>query len=126
MLSNARTAGTWEATTGRRALTEGHALFLRQELLDRVLPVLFAANDFFAEPSANRDFLDEQGIDYLVVVEPDVWVGTAGPRRPQEGDAEAVAALPGVEPLVRDRWVSIFSVAPLGGEAEPPPRRCEL
>ncbi len=127
MLSNARTAGAWEATTGRRAVTEGHALFLRPEVLDRVLPVLGGANEFFADPAGNREFLDEQRIDYLVVVEPNVWVGTSGVRLPQEGDAEAIAALPGVHPVVRDRWVSIFSVgATEEGTASPPPRWCPV
>jgi hypothetical protein len=127
MLSNARTAGTWEATTGRRALTEGHALFLRPEVLDRALPVLIKANEFFDHPARNRGFLDEQRIDYLVVVEPDVWVGTSGQRAPHEGDAEAIAALPGVHPVVRDRWVSIFAVGEERVEqGSPPPRWCPL
>jgi hypothetical protein len=127
MLVNARTAGTWEATTGRRAVTEGHAVFLRPELLERILPVLIGANEFFADPAANRSFLDEQGIEYLVVVSPWPWVGTTGPREPERGDADAIAALPGVEPVVRDRRVSIFRV---GSNADavpgPAPRRCPL
>ena len=95
MLSNARTAGAWEATTGRRAVTEGHAVFLRPEVMERILPVLIGANEFFSDPAANRSFLDEQRIEYLVVVKPGVWVGTTGPREPQKGDADAIAALAG-------------------------------
>jgi hypothetical protein len=127
MLSNARTAGAWEATTGRRAVTEGHAVFLRPEVMDRILPVLIGANEFFSDPAANRSFLDEQRIEYLVVVEPHVWVGTTGPRTPHKGDADAIAALPGVEPIVRDRNVSIFKVGSNGGAtATAIPRRCPL
>ena len=86
MLSNARTAGAWEATTGRRAVTEGHALFLRPEVLDEVLPVdRSGRTSSSADPAKNREFLDEQGIDYLVVVEPNVWVGTSGLRLPARG-----------------------------------------
>jgi hypothetical protein len=127
MLSNARTAGAWEATTGRRALTEGHAVFLRPEVMDKILPVLIGANEFFSDPAANRSFLDEEGIEYLVVVEPHVWVGTSGPRMPQKGDADAIAALPGVEPVVRDRNVSIFRVGSNGRASSAElPRRCPL
>jgi hypothetical protein len=127
MLSNARTAGAWEATTGRRAVTEGHAVFLRPEVMDRILPVLIGANEFFSDPAANRSFLEEQRIEYLVVVEPHVWVGTTGPRTPHKGDADAIAALPGVEPIVRDRNVSIFKVGSNGGAtATAIPRRCPL
>jgi hypothetical protein len=127
MLSNARTAGAWEALTGRRAVTEGHAVFLRPEVMDEILPVLIGANEFFSDPAANRGFLDEQDIEYLVVVEPRVWVGTTGPREPREGDADAIAALPGVEPVVRERHVSIFRVES-NARANPTaiPRRCPL
>ena len=95
--------------------------------MDRILPVLIGANEFFSDPAANRSFLDEQGIEYLVVVEPHVWVGTTGPRMPQKGDADAIAALPGVEPIVRDKHVSIFKVGS-NGAATPTdlPRRCPL
>jgi hypothetical protein len=127
MLSNARTAGTWEATTGRRAVTEGHATYLRPRVMERVLPILIEANEFFADPAANSGFLARQRIDYLVVVKPNVWIGTNGARRPEEGDAAAVGALPNVHEVARERWVSIFAVGP---SAPPPggmqPRRCPL
>jgi hypothetical protein len=127
MLSNARTAGTWEAMTGRRAVTEGMSPYLRPEVLARVLPVLIGANRFFADPQANRDFLTRRNVDYLVIFDPNIWVGTNGERRPQEGDAEAVASLPSVHQVLRARNVSVFAVglsgtARSGGE----PRRCPL
>jgi hypothetical protein len=127
MLSNARTAGTWEAMTGRPALTEGMSPYLRPEVMARVLPVLIGANRFFRNPQANREFLARRNVEYLVIVDPHIWVGTNGERRPQEGDAEAVAALPNVHPVLRARRVSVFAVgssstAPGGGE----PRRCPL
>jgi hypothetical protein len=122
MLSNARTAGTWEAWTGRRAVTEGHAPFLRPEVLERILPVLIAANEFFADPQANRAFLARERIQYLVVVKPQIWIGTNGGRVPAEGDAEAVASLPDVHQVFRDSRVAIFSVgsnAPTPGPGSP-------
>jgi hypothetical protein len=110
MLVNWRTAGTWEAATGRRALTEGMAPWLRPAILQHVLPLLVGANEFFDNPQANRDFLVRERVQYLVVVEPGVWIGTHSGRVPTERDADAVATLPEVHPIVRDRWVSIFAV----------------
>jgi hypothetical protein len=110
MLVNWRTAGTWEAATGRRALTEGMAPWLRPAILQHVLPLLVGANEFFDDPQANRDFLVRERVQYLVVVEPGVWIGTHSGRVPTERDADAVATLPEVHPIVRDRWVSIFAV----------------
>jgi hypothetical protein len=128
MLANARTAGTWEATTGRRALTEGMAPFLRPEVLKRVLPVLVGANAFFHDPAAHRGFLAQERVQYLVVVKPRVWFGWGDSgRAPAEGDADAIASLPNVHAVVRDPAVTIFAVgsstAPAGGVQ---PRRCPL
>jgi hypothetical protein len=110
MLANWRTAGTWEATTGRRAVTEGMAPFLRPRVMEHVLPVLIGANTFFDDPQANRGFLTRERVQYLVVVKPGVWIGTHSGRVPTEKDAEAVASVPGVHAIVRDRRVSIFRV----------------
>jgi hypothetical protein len=127
MLANARTAGTWEATTGRRAVTEGMAPFLRPAVLQPVLPILVGANRFFADPQANRDYLAEQRIDYLVVIQPKVWFGWGGTgRAPNRDDAARVAALPEVRPVVTDRWVTIFAVEPRAGGSRVQPRRCPL
>ena len=127
MLSNARTAGTWEAWTGRRAVTEGHAPYLRPGVLERILPVLVGANEFWSDPQAHRDFLTRQRIEYLVVVKPNIWIGTNGERQPTGRDAETVAALADVHQLYRDRRVAIFAVgsstpSSIGGQ----PSRCPL
>jgi hypothetical protein len=86
MLVNARTAGTWEATTGRHPLTEGHAPYLRPDVMEKALRVLIGANTFFDDPAAHRDFLTRERVQYLVVVKPQIWVGTAGQRRPALGE----------------------------------------
>jgi hypothetical protein len=128
MLANARTAGFWEATTGRRAVTEGMAPFLRPGVLERILPVLVSANEFFEDPQANRGFLTRQHIQYLVVVKPKIWFGWGGTgRAPAPGDAERIASLPGVHPVFRDERVSIFAVGSTSLAAtDGQPRRCPV
>jgi hypothetical protein len=127
MLVNSRTAGTWEAMTGRRAVTEGMAPFLRPNVMGRVLRVLVGANEFFEDPQANRSFLARERVQYLVIVKPGLWLGSRGARAPAAGDAEAVAALPDVRQVFRSRRVTIFTIgttdtASVGGQ----PRRCPL
>ncbi|MGH2800805.1 MAG: hypothetical protein ACRDM0_24685, partial [Thermoleophilaceae bacterium] len=127
MLANWRTAGTWQATTGRRAVTEGMAPFLRPEVMQRVLPILLGANEFFDDPVANRSFLSRERIEYLVVVDPTVRLGTHSGRVPAEDDAESVASLPNVLPVLRDRWVTIFAVGSNAvSRAGEQPGRCPL
>lgn len=130
MLANVRTAGTWEATIGRRALTEGRAPFLQSDVLVRVLRVLVGATSFFENPGANQDFLASERVDYVVVVGPGVWVGQGSGgsgRPPTPEDAGAVAALPDLRAIFRNDKVAIFAV---GSRARPPeggqPRRCQL
>jgi hypothetical protein len=128
MLANARTAGTWEATTGRRGVTEGRAPYLQAGVLSRVLKVLVGANSFFADPGANRDFLTRERVDYVVVVKPGIWFGYGGTgRAPEPDDADAVAALPGVRTAFRNSRVAIFEVGSRRAATdERPPRWCPV
>jgi hypothetical protein len=128
MLVNARTAGAWEAITGRRALTEGRAPFLQSDVLRRVLDVLVGSNHFFQDPAANRAFLHEQDVDFVVVVRPGVWFGWGGDGdAPMWGDSDAVAALPDVQPVLRNPRVSVFAVGTNPADQEgSQPARCPL
>jgi hypothetical protein len=127
ILANAFTAGTWEALSGRPAVSEGHAPYLRGDVLHRVLPVVIGASEFFADPVAHRSFLVQHGVEYVVVVQPGVRVGDGKPRRAHPDDARTIAMLPGLEPIKRDRRVSIFSVPPHGERpVDRQPERCPL
>jgi hypothetical protein len=128
MLANTRTAGTWEAWTGRGAITEGMSPFLRPEVMGRILPILIGANDFFKDPQANRDYLAKERVQYLVTVSPGIWFGWGGTGRdPQADDAEKVAALPGVTQVYRDPRVSIFAVGQNDASADGgQPARCSV
>jgi hypothetical protein len=125
ILPNARTAGSWEAVTGRQSIIEGMAPYLRPEVMAQVLPRLLAAREFFRDPRANRDFLEREGVGYVVFVEPGPWIGTAGGLIPSDGDLDALASLPELRPVLEDPQVSVFAVGP---DAEPGgrPSRCEL
>jgi hypothetical protein len=128
MVANARTAGSWQATTGRRALTEGRAPFLQADVLRRILTVLDGSTKFFEDPQANRDFLDRERVEYLVVVRPRVWFGWGETDRgPGAEDTERVAALPEVDPVFESEDVTIFAVsANTAPPAGTPPRRCPV
>jgi hypothetical protein len=128
MLANARTAGSWEALTGRRALTEGRAPFLDPGVMVRVLSVLDGATRFFDDPSMSEEYLDRERVDYVVVVSPGIWFGWGGGgRRPTREDADAVAALPDVDEVYRDARVAVFAVGPAAARAEgEQPARCDL
>jgi hypothetical protein len=128
MLVNARTAGSWEAITGRRALTEGRAPFLQSDVLHRVLDTLVGANEFFRDPSEHRAFLDEKDVDYVVVVRPGIWFGWGGSgHSPIWHKPDAVAALRDVHPVLRNSRVSVFAVGSNPAvQADSQPERCPL
>ena len=117
MLANVRTAGTWEATTGRRALTEGMAPYLRPEVMAYVLPLHVGAKEFFRKPGRNLEFLGREDVDYLVIASPHAWIGTASGYVPRT-NVDKVASLPGVRQVFRDSRVAVFVVEgdkPAGG-----------
>ena len=126
MLPNGRTAGTWEAMTGRRSITEGLAPYLRPEVMRRVLPIVITAKRFFAAPRAHRAFLTRERVDYVVVVRPGVWVGGHPHAYPRTNKA-AIGSLAGVRLVSSGPYVAIYGV---GSAAErklrPQPRRCPI
>ena len=127
MLPNARTAGSWEAVTGRRSIIEGMAPYLRPEVMAHVLPLLVDSREFFRDPQANRDFLARQEVDYVVFVQPGPWIGTAGGLIPTDGDLPALRSLPELRPVLEDDQVSVFAVGDeASAEAGPQPPRCPL
>ncbi len=126
LLVNARTAGSWEALTGRTAVTEGMAPYLRPEVLETVLPVVVGARQFFAEPAANARFLERQAIDYVIVLEQGVWVGSPAGTIFRETDAAAVASLPGLSRVAEGPNVTVYAVGPGDVAFTGQPSRCAL
>lgn len=124
MLTNVRSAGSWEALTGRRSLTEGLAPYLRPEITGQVLSTLIGAKTFFGEPTANQAYLESHDVDYIVVLRPDLRVGS---WRPFETDAPAIADLPGVEEVSSSPTVTIYSVGePQADAGTSQPSRCPV
>lgn len=67
LLANQRTGGTFQAMTGRVAVTEGMAPYLRPEMLVEVIELLLDGKSFFENPATNSFVLDEYGVDYVLV-----------------------------------------------------------
>ena len=67
LLANQRTGGTFQAMTGRVAVAEGMAPYLRPEMLANVIDLLFDGRAFFEDPATNGFVLNEYGVDYVLV-----------------------------------------------------------
>jgi hypothetical protein len=69
ILTNQRTVGVFKAMTGRVALLEGMSPYLRPEMLDRSIDLMLEARSFFKDPLRQERWLQEKGIDYVVVLD---------------------------------------------------------
>jgi hypothetical protein len=67
ILSNTRTSGAFQVLTGRAGVNEGMGPFFRPELLQQVNRFLIDTKAFYWEPERGRAFLEEQGVDYVVL-----------------------------------------------------------
>ncbi|MGH2750641.1 MAG: hypothetical protein ACRDK3_07185 [Actinomycetota bacterium] len=67
ILVNQRTGGTFQVFTGRVAITEGMAPYLRPDMLTQVIDILLDTRSFFEAPSDNYEVLERYGIDHVVV-----------------------------------------------------------
>jgi hypothetical protein len=124
ILPNARSAGSWEALTGRRSVIEGLAPYLRPEVMAQVLPRLIEAREFLGDASAREGFLAQQNIDYVVVLKPRVLVGSLPPFRTRAGE---IAGLKGTRIVYSSPRATVFAVGRGAMAAnESYPRRCAL
>lgn len=70
ILADRRTLGTFEALDGRAAVLEGMGPHVRPDVLLIALSQMFRAEEFFADPSAGRAYLQENGVAYVVTTRP--------------------------------------------------------
>ena len=78
-LANQRTEGAFAAATGRFALTEGMAPFLRPRKVGYVVHLMLSARRFFEHPRSNEAFLRQHHISYVVIARGVVVLGYPGP-----------------------------------------------
>lgn len=67
LFATQRTAGIFQSLTGRHAVSEGMAPYLRPQMLNEVVELLLDGRSFLEEPPLNSDFLSDNDIDYLVL-----------------------------------------------------------
>ena len=122
MLPNARSAGAWEAMTGRRSILEGLAPYLRPEVTNRVLPTVIEARKFFRDPDAHRAFLARERVDYIVLVRPNAQMGSLPPYGTARGKIES---LPGARVISESPSVRVIALGPSARRKTAlQPRRC--
>jgi hypothetical protein len=66
LLVDRDTHGTFQALTGRISVTEGLIPFLRPAILDDVLRLREATDQFFADPEGSARILSEQEVDFVI------------------------------------------------------------
>lgn len=67
IFASQRTAGIFQALTGRPAVSEGMAPYLRPPMLNEVVDLLLDGRDFLQDPDSYATFLSSYDIDYLVI-----------------------------------------------------------
>jgi hypothetical protein len=110
VLTNAYTEGFLARVTGVSGLLEGRAPYTYPELLDRANTLLRGGQEYFASPRRSFEFLEEHGVDYLVVTDRRSFaLGTSNVfrtpvRRP------ALATDPRLRLVLRTDDVAVFEV----------------
>lgn len=128
LLLNQRTTGVFRAATGRVAVLEGMAPYLRPAMLDPVVRLMLDARRFFSEPDGNTAFLADQGVDYVIALR-EVRLGHPGPVGPVDHDA--LDRAPSLAPVHRERGWTVYRVTgvsparPLPDLSGHPGLRCE-
>ena len=75
VLADVRSAGIFEAYTGRVSVVEGGAPYLRPADMPAALDALIGAKRFFANPAGQERFLREHRIGFIVLFRPGLVVG---------------------------------------------------
>jgi hypothetical protein len=120
LLANQRTGGTFQAMTGRVAVAEGMAPYLRPEMLTEVIDLLFDSRAFFEDPASNESVLNEYGVDYVLVAKKKYLFDRKPPllgRFPTERVAEAQV----LELIHESRLMDVYRVRDPGSAEWPNP-----
>jgi hypothetical protein len=68
ILATQQTVGVFKVMSGRAAILEGMAPYLRPQMLAEVVDVLIDARRFFLDPVTGQEFLRVHGVEYVVVL----------------------------------------------------------
>ena len=109
LLANQRTGGTFQAMTGRVAIAEGMAPYLRPEMLADVIDLLFDGRDFFQDPATNESVLNEHGVDYVLVAKTK-YLFDRKPALLGRFPPERVATAEGLELIYESRLMDVYRV----------------
>jgi hypothetical protein len=120
LMANQRTGGTFQAMTGRVAVTEGMAPYLRPEMLVEVTELLFDGRAFFEDPAGNESVLNEYGVTYVLVAK-ERYLFDRKPALLGRFPAERVAEAEGLELIHESRLMDVYEVENPGTAAWPDP-----
>lgn len=120
LMANQRTGGTFQAMTGRVAVTEGMAPYLRPEMSIEVIDLLFDGRAFFKDPAGNESVLNEYGVDYVLVAKRR-YLFDRKPALLGRFPAARVAEAEGLELIHESRLMDVYEVENPGTAAWPHP-----
>jgi hypothetical protein len=120
LLVDRLTLGTFAAETGRVSVAEGMGPYLRPSELHTVLDLVLGAHGFFQDPSAHREFLQKQMIDYVLVLK-NVRVGSMVNTLEQGVDPASFHGVPFLRLVHSDDTMDVYQVVdPARGSAPSP------
>jgi hypothetical protein len=108
LLTSQRAVGVFRALTGRVAVLEGMGPFLRPGMLDAIVDLMLQTRAFFHDPVANREFLVQRGVDY-VIVSKRVTVGYPAPIGPV--DPQPLRGVEFLEPVHSSDTFDVYRVS---------------
>ncbi|HET8806182.1 MAG TPA: hypothetical protein VFM47_06920 [Gaiellales bacterium] len=121
LLVDRLTLGTFAAETGRVSVAEGMGPYLRPSELHTVLDLVLGAHSFFQDPSAHREFLQKQMIDYVLVLK-NVRVGSMVNTLEQGVDPASFHSVPFLRLVHSDDTMDVYQVLDPARGAAPSPK----
>lgn len=112
VLANAYTEGYLSHVTGATALLEGRAPYTFPDQLDRSLRLLQDAKRFYADPTANTEFLDRHDVDYVLHSEAESFSVTSANTFDDAVSVERLRAVPRLEEVVSSGGLVVFRYRP--------------
>ena len=121
LLVDRLTLGTFAAETGRVSVAEGMGPYLRPSELHTVLDLVLGAHSFFQDPSAHREFLKKQMIDYVLVLK-NVRVGSMVSTLEQGVDPASFHRVPFLRLVHSDDTMDVYQVVDPAHGSPPNPK----